>query len=157
MAHGKGKAPAKQGSLRAAGLLPTLKKPAEAVGMYAHIPGDFWEKCPAADKKKIYASLVRTFEAVHKFAGGQPPSAAFECQEMGEEGTGSLELGVASGEVFWVSYPQPFLKYFYDANPNKLPGNQVRAPRCIASRRAYLFTDNRIHARPRAGRSCDCG
>ena len=42
---------------------------------------------------------VREFDAMHKFAGGQPPSAAFECQEMGEKGDGSLEPGVASGEV----------------------------------------------------------
>ena len=36
MARGKGKAPAKQSSLRAAGLLPTLKKPAEAIGLVIH-------------------------------------------------------------------------------------------------------------------------
>jgi hypothetical protein len=52
---------------------------------------------------------VRQFDALHKFAGGQPPSAAFEVQEMGEKGDGSLELGVASGEIFWVKYPVPAL------------------------------------------------
>jgi hypothetical protein len=29
-------------------------------------------------------------------------SEAFELQEMGEAGTGSLERGDASGEIFWV-------------------------------------------------------
>ena len=52
MARGKGKA--KQNSLRAAGMLPMLKKPAEAVGHYLHVPGAFWDKCPAADKEKSY-------------------------------------------------------------------------------------------------------
>ena len=47
MARGKGKAPAKQSSLRAAGLLPTLKKPAEAIGLVVHTPGEFWEGCAA--------------------------------------------------------------------------------------------------------------
>jgi hypothetical protein len=93
---------AKQSSLRSAGLLPTLKKPAEAIGFTCHTPGDFWDGCPAADKKKLYSCNVRTFEAVHKFPGSRPPSSAFEVQEMGEHGTGSLEPGVASGEVFWT-------------------------------------------------------
>jgi hypothetical protein len=93
---------AKQSSLRSAGLLPTLKKPAEAIGLTCHTPGDFWDGCPAADKKKLYSCNVRTFEAVHKFPGSRPPSSAFEVQEMGEHGTGSLEPGVASGEVFWT-------------------------------------------------------
>ena len=102
MARGKGKASAKQSSLRAAGLLPTLKKPAEAVGMAIHVPGSFWARCPAADKAKIFKCNVREFDALHKFPGGQPPQAAFEVQEMGEKGDGSLEPGVASGEVFWI-------------------------------------------------------
>jgi hypothetical protein len=58
----------------------------------------------------------RLFDVLHKFAGGQPPSAAsaaFEVQEMGEKGDGSLELSVASGDIFWVKYPVPELEYFY--------------------------------------------
>ena len=90
MARGKGKAPAKQSSLRAAGLLPTLKKPAEAVGNVVHTPGAFWERCPAADKEKLFKCLVRAFEAVHKWPGSRPPGAAFEVQEMGELGTVAL-------------------------------------------------------------------
>ena len=55
MARGKGKA--KQNSLRAAGMLPMLKKPSEAVGHYLDVPGAFWDQCPAADKEKIYKCL----------------------------------------------------------------------------------------------------
>ena len=94
MARGKGKA--KQHSLRAAGMLPMLKKPAEAVGHYLHVPGAFWDKCPAADKEKSYKCVVREFAALHKFGGGQPPSAAFEVQEMGEKGTGSAVWSLVS-------------------------------------------------------------
>ena len=54
MARGKGKGKASQSSLRAAGILPLLKKPVEAVGGSIHTPGDFWAGCAPADKKKIY-------------------------------------------------------------------------------------------------------
>ena len=76
MARGKGKT--KQSSLQAAGMLPSLKKPTEAIGLNLHVPGAYWEGCAAADKKKIFMCTVRQFDALHKFAGGQPPSAAFE-------------------------------------------------------------------------------
>ena len=36
---------------------------------------------------------------------------------MGEDGEGSREPGVASGEEFVVSYPKPFLDYYYLENP----------------------------------------
>ena len=106
MARGKGKACAKQSSLRAAGLLPTLKKPAEAVGMAIHVPGSFWARCPAADKAKIFKCNVREFSALHKFPGGQPPQAAFEVQEMGEKGDGSLQSGLATD----VSSSRPIIR-----------------------------------------------
>ena len=84
MARGKGKAPAKQGSLRAAGLLPTLKNAREAIGLNAHVPGDFWDGCSAADKKKVYVCAIREYEAVHKFSGPEPTSWA----RLGHPGTG---------------------------------------------------------------------
>eukprot|EP00966_Prymnesium_polylepis_P063387 1470211-Prymnesium_polylepis.1 len=48
-------------------------------------------------------------------------SEAFQLQEMGERGSGSLERGDSSGEVFWMHYPDPFLKLFYDTFPEELP------------------------------------
>ena len=41
--------------------------------------------------------------ALHKFING-PTSEAFEVQEMGAAGTGSLEHGDASGDVFWIRF-----------------------------------------------------
>jgi hypothetical protein len=106
MARGKGKT--KQSSLQSAGMLPTLKKPAEAVGHFMTSC-----TCPASSgsaalppTRRKSTSAWCAFEGLHKFAGGVPPSAAFEVQEMGETGDGSLELGVASGEIFWIKYPR---------------------------------------------------
>eukprot|EP00966_Prymnesium_polylepis_P258025 5960184-Prymnesium_polylepis.1 len=56
---------------------------------------------------------------MHRFAVG-PMSAAYDMQEMGERGTGSLEHGDSSGEKFWVHTPEPFLKYYYATFPEKL-------------------------------------
>ena len=133
---GKGKMKTKQSSLQTAGLLPMLKKPAEAIGTYLHVPGAFWDKCPAADKEKIFQCLVRDFDALHKFAGGQAPSAAFEVQEMGEKGDGSLELGVASGEIFWMPYTPDFLKCYYNTFPDELPklNDEQKTPVSIANK-----------------------
>ena len=43
-------------------------------------------------------------------------------------GEGSLELGIASGDVFYIAYPSPFLKYFYAANPADLPDHMQPPP-----------------------------
>ena len=40
-------------------MLPMLKKPAEAVGHYLHVPGAFWDGCPASDKDKIFCCCLR--------------------------------------------------------------------------------------------------
>ena len=52
---------------------------------------------------------------------------AFQLQEMGEAGTGSLEHGIASGEVFWMKYPYPFLTYYYKTFPDKLSESSMGA------------------------------
>ena len=33
---------------------PMLKKPMEAIGETINVPGNFWDKCPAADKQRNY-------------------------------------------------------------------------------------------------------
>ena len=87
-------------------LLPSIVKPASAVGAFIEIQGLEWRGCPAADKEKWFKCIVRQFEAMHEFPGGTK-SAGFQVQEMGESGEGSLEPGVASGDVFWLRYPTP--------------------------------------------------
>jgi len=91
-----GKVPAKRkakGSKASvvAHFVPLLTKPAEVIGDYISMQGKEWPGCPAADKDKWYRCVVRHFEAMHEF--GAFKSAAFEVQEMGESGDGSLEPG----------------------------------------------------------------
>ena len=90
--------------------LPLLKKPLDHVGKQIGFPGGFWEgRQTAEEKATIYKCTIRDFSALHKWDGGRTPSAAFELQEMGVLGTGSLEHGDSSGEIFFCSYPSPFL------------------------------------------------
>ena len=101
-------------------ILPTIKHPSTTIGLNCKVLGSFWDNVAEADKEKQYICAIRHFDALHRWAGGRA-RAAFELQAMGESGEGSLEAGDASGEKFWIEYPQPFLKYFYDENPDKLP------------------------------------
>eukprot|EP00966_Prymnesium_polylepis_P295594 6826469-Prymnesium_polylepis.1 len=41
--------------------------------------------------------------------------------EMGPNGTGSLEHGDSSGELFWMNYPLPFLPFYYNTFPEEKP------------------------------------
>ena len=107
-----------QKKLIAHNFLPTLNRPAEVIGDYVVVQGREWSGCPAADKDKSFRCSVRKFEAMHDF--GAFKSAAFEVQEMGVAGEGSLEPGIASGDVFWIAYQQPFLKYYNAAHPERL-------------------------------------
>ena len=101
--------------------LPLLKKPLEKVGLQVNVPGLFWEGSMTAEEKQtLYQCTVRDFTAMHTFFGGRK-SQAFQMQEMGALGTGSLEHGDASGEIFWMPYPMPFLEYYYATYPDEKP------------------------------------
>ena len=51
--------------------------------------------------------MVREHSALHKFTDGTVKEA-FQLQEMGAMGTGSLEHGDASGDIFWMVVGSPF-------------------------------------------------
>ena len=69
---------------------------------------------------------------MHKFVGGDC-GQAFQMQEMGTTGTGSLEHGDASGEIFWVKYPFPFLTFYYATFVGEKPGDKEhRSPMVVA-------------------------
>mmetsp|Transcript_148 Transcript_148/g.313 ORF Transcript_148/g.313 Transcript_148/m.313 type:complete len:249 (-) Transcript_148:146-892(-) len=124
----KGAMPPRKAQPRLSGqLLPQLAKPGSVVGEFIEIQGREWGSCPAADKDKWFKCIIRAFDAVHDFPGGSK-SAGYQVQEMGETGEGSLEPGVASGDVFWVCSPTPFLKHFYKANPDRLPDGHRDKP-----------------------------
>ena len=74
--------------------LPLLKKPLDHCGKAINFPGDFWEgRMSSEEKATLYKCVLRDFSALHKWAGGRSPCAAFQLQEMGVQGTGSMEHG----------------------------------------------------------------
>ena len=75
-------------------------------------------RCPASDKEKRFLCSILEFVAVHDFSFRKGPG--FKLKEMGVDGQGSLEPGVASGDEFVHGYPSPFLEYYYYANRGEL-------------------------------------
>jgi hypothetical protein len=65
---------------------------------------------------------VRDFSIAHTFPGGDK-GQGFQLMEMGPNGTGSLEHGDASGELFWMPYPLPFLPFYYNTFPEEKPAD----------------------------------
>ena len=45
---------------------------------------------------------VRDYTLAHKFPAKSTPECAWQLQEMGVSGTGSIEHGDASGDIFWM-------------------------------------------------------
>jgi hypothetical protein len=119
MGKTKAKAP-KQTALTGSDFWPMLPKPVVAVGKYASVPGKYWDGCPSADKEKRFMCIVIEFVALHDFGDGVK-GAGFKLKEMGEDGRGSLEPGVASGSEFIMAYPLPFLEHYYFQNRSELP------------------------------------
>jgi hypothetical protein len=115
----KTKAAVSQKTITSAGFFPMLPKPAVAVGKFSSVPGKYWSGCPPADKDKRFKCTVVDFVALHDFGDGFK-GAGFQLKEMGEDGRGSLEPGVASGDVFIMAYPLPFLEYYYFENRAEL-------------------------------------
>ena len=106
--------------------LPLIKKPLELIGDPVNVPGTFWEgRMSAMEKETLYKCVVRDHSALHKFING-PMSEAFEVQEMGAMGTGSLEHGDASGEIFWIAYPFPVMHLCLDPARMCLPRMSVQ-------------------------------
>ena len=105
-------------TVAALGFYPQLPKTAAAVGKYASVPGKHWDGCPASDKEKRFLCSILEFVAVHDFSFRKGPG--FKLKEMGVDGQGSLEPGVASGDEFVHGYPSPFLEYYYYANRGEL-------------------------------------
>jgi hypothetical protein len=114
MARGRGgtKPKSVQKSLEQSGQLPTLKKPAETVGKTIKIPGEHWgANCPSADKKKLFLCTIKDFTLLHTFSPTEK-GPAMQLIDMGTDGQGG-----ESADPFWVGYPFPFLKFWYETFP----------------------------------------
>ena len=92
---------------------PLLKKPLDHVGKQVNVAGSFWQGRQSSDELAAeYRCTILDFAIAHKASEDNPPRSAFKLQEMGIGGTGSLEVGDASGDIFWVVYPKPFLGFY---------------------------------------------
>ena len=113
-------------------LLPLLSKPFAQVGKLIEIPGVYWQlsrgRMSEEEKTTLFKCVVRDFSYSHKMQGESTLVQAFELQEMGITGTGSLEEGDSSGDIWWMKYPYPFLEYYYKTFPDENPANEIPAP-----------------------------
>ena len=92
---------------------PLLKKPLDQLGKQLKVPGSFWEgRMSAEERDTVYKCTVLDFSLAHKFAPDAPPRQAFHMQEMGVDGTGSLEKSDIESTKFWLEYPSPFLGFY---------------------------------------------
>ena len=110
-------------------LMPDLKHPLSYVGRRVGIPGALWVgRQTAAELATEFKCTIREFSYAHLFSGGFVPEKAWQVQEMGVSGSGSLEVGDSSGDIFWIKNSE-FLKYFYKTYPElKISPPSATAP-----------------------------
>jgi hypothetical protein len=100
----------------------------EDIGIQIAVPGNHWEgRMTAEEKATDYLCTVRDYSVLHTFPGNNK-AQGFELQEMGEDGKGSLEHGDASGEIFWIEYPFPYLTYRAKTIPVELVEQKQKSP-----------------------------
>lgn len=118
-------------------MLPEIALPDSLLGKSIKVPGTYWHgRMSAVEKATSYLCTVRDYSLAHKFDANDPrcsPEKAWELMEVGERGTGSLEPGDSSGEIFWMRNTD-FLKYYYDTYPEEMPrapGDTVGGSGCL--------------------------
>ena len=95
-----------------------LKKPMDHLGKQINVPGSFWQgRMLPEERDKVYKCTIVDFSLVHKFAPDSSPRKAFKMQEMGIDGTGSHEESDLASTMYWIDYPLPFLRFYYDTFP----------------------------------------
>ena len=109
-----------------AGMMPLLRKAADAVGKNIDVPGKLWGNCPAADKNKLFNCAVLEYAPMHKWEEAMPVyvSSAYFCLVMGEKDGAQID----AGDQFWLKADNEFLKYYYSANPLAEDSAREEAP-----------------------------
>ncbi len=69
------------------------------------------------ERDKVYKCTIVDFSLAHKSAPDSSPRNAFKMQEMGIDGTGSHEESDLASTMYWIDYPLPFLRFYYDTFP----------------------------------------
>ena len=99
------------------------------LGTQVKFPGSFWEgRMTAEEKAADYLCTVLDFQIAHRMQPGAPPTQAFQLQEMGTDGTGSLERSDLESTKFWCGYPAPFLEHYYKTFPEEAADAPAPAP-----------------------------
>lgn len=92
----------------------------EQIGKQVGVPGNYWKgRMTAEEKETIYKCTIRDYSILHTFEAGVK-GIGWQLHEMGPDGTGSLEHGDASGEIFWMPNAD-FLKHYYETFPDQKP------------------------------------
>ena len=99
------------------GLYPAIAVPMSLIGKHILVPGSYWPRSGQNREElaTLYQCVVREYTSVHKFLNGKS-SPAWQVQEMGTSGTGSLELGDSSGDIFWMS-KSDFVPLYWKTHP----------------------------------------
>jgi hypothetical protein len=82
-----------------------LDRPPCQIGKVVEVPGSYWEGRMSEEERSIhYKCIIRDLSAAHRMDGARRVAHAggrfSMLQEVGETGTGSLEHGDASGDIF---------------------------------------------------------
>ena len=89
----------------------------ELVGKVIGVPGAKWGFGPgrvsAAKKATIFKCVLRDHTCMHKFPNAVSPERAWQFQEMCVSGSGSLEHGDLSGDIFWLHPTKLFEMLFH--------------------------------------------
>ena len=106
-----------QPTILESGLYPAIAVPMSCIGKHILVPGSYWPRSGQNREElaTLYQCVVREYTSVHKFLNGKS-SPAWQVQEMGTSGTGSLELGDSSGDIFWMS-KSDFVPLYWKTHP----------------------------------------
>ena len=69
------------------------------------------------ERDKVYKCTIVDFSLAHKFAPDSSTRKAFKMQEMGIDCTGSHEESDLASTMYWIDYPLPFLRFYYNTFP----------------------------------------
>ena len=104
-----------------AGILPVITKPMGIIGKHVELPGSYWPRRgqSAEELRTLYRCVVRDYTSAHTFQNGKT-SAAWQVQEMGVSGNGSLEHGDSSGDILWIPKVE-FVPFWWKTHPSEMP------------------------------------
>ena len=141
-----------QPTILESGLYPAIAVPMSLIGKHILVPGSYWPRSGQNREElaTLYQCVVREYTSVHQFLNGKS-SPAWQVQEMGTSGTGSLEHGDSSGDIFWMS-KSDFVPLYWKTFPELMP-----LPAGSSTPLTNVGTSSRCRVRYRHAASCSRG